>query len=420
MNYALAREIYGGGVWMVDQMSFTTLSAMLKDFRSGVQSDNVSEKLNSIARFNVLSNSTVTADSATDVKKEPMVSVITINGPIIKNGGMSSRGMDEISAMLMLLDKDDNIIGHVIMADSGGGSAAGMEIMQHALDSATKPTATVVTRGGMAGSAMYGIAAHTGRIFAETEKVEVGSIGTLISFKAQPDKSINVHGEKQVTIYADASTEKNKWFIEAVNNDDYKLAKEQILNPHANDFREDMRSKRPGVTDAQLNGSVYKAKDTMGVLVDEIGGLAEAVAYIKVENEKTSNKLTLNNKNKKAMKADEIKSQHPESYTEIFNAGANSERERVKTWQVFAGVDQEAVNKGIASGLPITESERSAFLLKAASSQKLADLADGSPGAVVTEQAAAAGAKVSTEDEKEFESIYGKHSVTLNANPSLN
>ena len=401
---------------MVDQMSFTTLSAMLRDFRNGVTSETGLPRLNSVAKFNVLSGSAVSAESDADVKKEPMVSVITINGPIIKNGGMSSRGMDELSSEILSLDKEENIIGHVIMADSGGGSAAGMEIMQWALDNLSKPSATVIKRGGMAGSAMYGIAAHTGRIFAESENSEAGSIGTLISFKAQPNGTVNAMGEKQVTIYADPSTHKNKWFEEALNNDNFDLAKSEILNPHANAFRDDMRSKRAGITDAQLNGSVYAAKDTLGVLVDEIGGLAEAVAYIRAQNDSKGN-LIIKNKNKNAMTAAEIKSNHPEAFAEIFSAGRNAESERVKTWQVYSAIDQEAVNKGIASGKELSSSEQNAFLLKAASTSKLQSLESNSAPDLAAPQAEG-GKKLPEADEQEFASIYGKHKVSLN--PQLN
>lgn len=424
MNYALAREVYGGLPWMVDRLSFSTLSSMLKDFRNGVPFSAIGEsKLNSMSFYGVM---TGTRYISSDLKKpaeaqnEQLISITKINGPITKNGGMSSYGMQEIAQSMLAADADPKVIGHVIVADSGGGSSAGMEIMQHAIDSLTKSNATVIERGGVAASAMYGIAAHTKRIFAESKSVTVGSIGSMISFSAQPNKTINAMGEKQVTIYATPSTKKNLWFEEALNNDNYGLALSEILDPHVEHFRSDMRAQRKNILESQLDGSTYDAGDVIGTLVDEIGGIDEAINFVKSESKSNFN----NNSNLNNMTPQEIKSQFPDAYAAIFNtgraegvtAGAEAEQERVKSWQVYAAVDQEAVNKGIESGKEISKSESHAFLLKSASAGTLKSIQNDSSKNVVVPEAQGAAAE-ETADQKEFNSLYGKFKVTLpNAN----
>lgn len=424
MNYALAREVYGGLPWMVDRLSFSTLSSMLKDFRNGVPFSAIGEsKLNSMSFYGVM---TGTRYISSDLKKpaeaqnEQLISITKINGPITKNGGRSSYGMQELAQSMLAADADPKVIGHVIVADSGGGSSAGMEIMQHAIDSLTKTNATVIERGGVAASAMYGIAAHTKRIFAESKSVTVGSIGSMISFSAQPNKTINAAGEKQVTIYATPSTKKNLWFEEALNNDNYELALSEILNPHVEQFRADMRAQRKNILESQLDGSTYDAGNVIGTLVDEIGGINEAINFVKSESKSNFN----NNSNLNNMTPQEIKSQFPEAHAAIFSAGraegvtagAEAEQERVKSWQVYAAVDQEAVNKGIASGKEISNSEMHAFLLKSTSANALKGIQTDSAKNVVTEESKGAEAE-KTADQKEFDALYGKYKATLpNAN----
>lgn len=414
MNYALAREIYGGLPFMVDRSTFVAQSQMLKDFRTGAifeKSD--TNRLNSCHLIEIQSGVKVigSVEGKNGKSTDQLVSIINLNGPIVKNGGMSSYGMKELADQLLEYDSNDQIMGHIIMADSGGGSAAGMEVFTHALDQVTKPKVAVVERGGGAYSAAYGIIAHTDRIYAESEKSGVGSIGSMISFKAQPNKTVNANGEKQVTIYATPSTKKNKWFEDALNDDNYELALSEVLNPHVEDFRQDMRDQRPGITESQLDGSDYDAGEVIGSLVDEIGGLPEAIAYIKGQSSQNSvTTIQNNNKNKiTAMTAQEILAQHPAAHAEIFGAGrtagVTAESERTKVWLTHLGTDPKAVVEGIKGGQEISASQREEFLVKSSTKEKLDDLATNSAAAVVVEESAATAGAAKTEVSAFYEKV---------------
>jgi ATP-dependent protease ClpP protease subunit len=86
-----------------------------------------------------------------------------------------------------------------------------------------------------------------------------------------------------------------------------------------------------------------------------------------------------NGKNhKKVMTSDEIKTQHPSVYAQIVaegkTAGLTEERERIRGWEAYRNIDAEAVNKGIASGKPISVADMAEFQAKALSSDFLQKL----------------------------------------------
>lgn len=416
MNYALAREIYGHTPLMVDQATFSTLFNLVNDLRNGVKLEEKAEKLNSISLFEISADAQI-VESTYDLKKqEPdaeLVYVINLNGPITKNGGMSSYGMKDLAQTMKSFDADKRIKGGVIITDSGGGSASGMELMVHAMSLLTKPLVALVERAGCACSAAYGIIAASDYIISESAESEVGSIGTMISFAGYPNKATGISGEKHVTIYATASTKKNLWFEEALNNDNYELALSDVLDPFNERFMAHIRSSRTGIKDTQLDGSVYNAGDVLGSMVDEIGDLQAAVN--KVLELSNAKKLTINHNNTvKAMTAQELLAQHPTVHAEIFGAGVAAERDRTGVWMAHLETDPEAVKTGIKGGNKITDTERENFFVKAQSKKTLTAIKKDSAGNVVTEESPTELEAEKTADQLEFEKIYGKHKVKMN------
>lgn len=412
INVALAREIYGLQPWMVDGLTFSSLINVLNDLRNGGNVISSTEKLNNHFFYEIKSATRLVSRPAQvdQSSGDEYISVINLNGVITKEGGDSTYGTKQLSRMLLQFDADPKVIGHIILADSGGGSSAGMKVMRRAIEQVQKPIASLIEYGGIAASAAYGIIAATDRIFAESGTDQVGSIGTMISAKATPDKAVDKDGAKQITIYATASVNKNKWIQEALENDDYTLAISEILDPANEEFMQNMRNDRPSILESQLDGSVFNVGDVIGSLVDEIGNFASAVNFIKNQ----SKSITFNNQNKLAMTtAQELKAAHPEIYNEIFNLGVTSgqttERDRVGSWMAHAGTDLEAVKTGITSGESISQTARENFLVKAHSKPALEALKTDSAAPVIVPEAQN-NAQATTEEEKELNSMYGKYS----------
>jgi ATP-dependent protease ClpP protease subunit len=61
-----------------------------------------------------------------------------------------------------------------------------------------------------------------------------------------------------------------------------------------------------------------------------------------------------------------LKTSHPDVYATVVAEGIAQERDRVGSWNAFAGIDPVAVAAGIKSGKAITETDRSEFMLKVA------------------------------------------------------
>jgi ClpP class serine protease len=380
MNYSLAREIYGREPWAVDASTFSALRSMLNDIRSGVRFQAKDDRNNAIALVNVTNATKIinrTWQLSEDYQGDDLVYVINLNGVITKDGGESTYGMTYLAAQMQNFDSDSRVKGGIIVVDSGGGSTSGMEVMTHAISTLKKPLVTLIERGGMAASAAYGISAATNFIIAESEQSVVGSIGTMVSFAGIPNGERDGDNAKNFAVYATKSTQKNKMWEEAINNNNVELIVKELLDPVNEKFLSDVKSRRPQVIESQLDGSVYNAGKVVGTLVDQIGTFEDAVNKV-MELSKTkpspSNKQKLKTNNT-AMTAQELKSQHPDVYNEILGAGVQqgiaAEKDRVGTWMVHAKTDLEAVQKGIEGGGKITATARENFLAKQASLQQL-------------------------------------------------
>ncbi len=396
MNYALAKEIYGES-WCIDFGSISTFKNLLREIRTAVHDPN--DRANKFV-LAIISDSgdhqAISAESKSSSKKEPTISVTNINGPITKSGGSSSYGMKELSDSLISADNDENVLGHLFVIDSPGGSVSGMLYMKQTMESLKKPTVAIIERSGMAASAAYGIAASAKYLFAEDANSEMGSIGVISGTAGVPNGKKNGNGEVEYMVYATTAPDKNKAEVDAINNNDTSGLQERANKLHT-EFKDSTKAGRPNILDSQMTGKMYPAGDVVGTMVDAIGSKADAVNKIlELSNAKPTFNKNLKNNQTKAMTAQEILAQHPTAHAEIFGAGVASgiktgteaEQERVKSWQVYAAIDPEAVNKGIESGKAITQSESHAFLLKSTSKATLDALKTGSNATVATPEAA--------------------------------
>jgi len=387
MNFGLAREIYGLNTWCVDAMSFKSLSSILHNIQNGVSLDMPEQKYNSISLFKVESNTKLVRGEWDLNSKENFngIGVINLNGPITKRGGASSSGMIELSNTMLSMANDSRVKSFIILTDSGGGSSGAVDIMGDAIQEVkkTKPVYALVTKGGMAGSAAYGIISNATKIFAEDGMSIVGSVGTMISMEGHRANSQSPDGTKHITIYATKSTEKNKAFEEAFNNDNYELITSELLDPINESFINRTLENRPQLAGSNFdNGHTKFTKDSIGTFIDGIASFKEVVQMVTSNN---NSNLSLTSNSIKMTKGD-LKQDHSAVYNEIVNEGIMAERERVASFMVYASADLEAVTAGIESGASITPSQREKFMVKMNSAQMLENLNSDSAKAVVTEE----------------------------------
>lgn len=389
MNFALAKEVYGVP-WCVDAISFQSLTAILENNRNGVELELPEIKYNSISFYNVKSKteliySEYQLDNSNDFEG---IGIINLNGPITVSGGASSYGMEELSNRMLSMAKDPRVKAFVMPTNSGGGATGGVDIMASAIRKvkASKPVYGLVKKGGMAGSAAYGILASTTKIYSESGMNIVGSSGTMIQFEGRPANTTDENGVKHIRLYASKSIAKNKPFEEAINKDNYELIINEILDPVNEHFLSGIISDRP-----QLEGSNYDdgrtvfSKDAVGTYIDGIASFEEVISMALADSSSESNSNN-NNSNSNKMTKDELKSQHPTVYAEILSEGVSNEQERVASWMAFNEADPKAVSEGIASGKEIAPSQTYGFLVALANKGRITDLKNDNAPHIVSKE----------------------------------
>lgn len=409
MNFPLAKEIYGQP-WSVDAVSFMHLTSILKNFQNGVVLDVPDVKLNSIGIMDLQSETRVISYDWQLNNSDSFdgIGIVNLNGPITKNGGASSYGTKQLSNSMLKLSQDNRIKGFIILTDSGGGATGAVQLMQDAINKVkqTKPVYALVEKGGMAGSAAYGIVSAATGVYSEDGMNIVGSVGTMIQFSGTPNGTVDQDGEKHITLYATKSTAKNKGFEEAIENDNYEILVSELLDPINDNFISGVLANRPQLQASNFdNGHTVFSKDAIGTFIDGIASFEEVVSMILSGTGNNSNSNI--NSNSTKMNKSEIKQNHPAVYSEIVSEGMAAQKEIVASWIPFYEADSKAVIEGIKSGEAIKESQKNAFLVAIASKGRVADLsADNAVAVVVAETKTVDNTDKETADDKEAKAAF--------------
>lgn len=391
MNYALAKEIYGRSPWFMDAKSLPGLLGVLKNANSLEVPD---VKYNTPGILDVSGKtkfitSTFQLKTMEDEDFEG-IGLINLNGPITLSGGLSSIGMEELSEMMLTMNADDRIKSFLIRVDSGGGSSAAVEIMVDTINEIRKekPINATIKKGGGAHSAAYGIISACNKITSESLMNGVGSCGTMIQFagiEANTGEK-DVDNIKTVRVYASKSTEKNREFEEAINNNNFKPLIDNLLDPVNENFLQMIESNRPQLKGTDFdNGHDVFARDAIGTFIDGIENFNQCVENLVAESLLNIDVEISNNNKIKNMDIDTLKQKHPDIYNSIFKAGVHAERDRVGSWLAHLATDQESVIKGIESGEAITSTQTQEFLVKQVSGNLLNNLQEQNAPDIVTE-----------------------------------
>lgn len=407
MSFGLAREIYGRTAWAVDGETFTAYLSMVKDWRNGVNLANGDSMYNSTEVLNLTSRTKIVQDrwQAKDANEDDeLIYIVNLDGPITRNGGMSSYGTAQLANMIMFFEALPNVIGGIVKADSGGGSTNAVEIIDSTIRNRTKPIVSLLEKGTIACSACYGSISGSDYIMSDGKNNKVGSLGTMADFDGVAHKNVTSDGVKTIRVYATKSTAKNKWYEEAVNNDNFEPLISELLDPENDIFLGRITANRPQILESQLDGSVYKSGDVIGTLIDGLGTIADAIDKVKElsvnyvnpnsvtsptseEKIKPSTNNNNPNLNPKIMTQQDLQSQHPTVYAAIYDAGVAAEADRQGAWMAHYATDPEAVTAGIASGLPISQKSTQEFIVKATQKGLAGKLEKDSAPAASTEEA---------------------------------
>jgi ClpP class serine protease/uncharacterized coiled-coil protein SlyX len=319
MQYSIAKEIFGTP-WQISAMGIQQYRPVVAGMLNGaviVAEDEPKENIPFNISAKTLMPSAIADNEETqenDPEKEKVIHVLPVRGVMMKHDMVCGpRGTRTLANRLRAADKDDSVIGHVMIIEGPGGSADAIAELTDAMQECKKPV--VVWVDGMMCSAHMYAGSYAKEIIAGRATDLVGCIGTLIMFRGRKAKSEeDLFNVREVTIYADQAFEKNEEYEKAINEFDFKLTKERILNPHNQQFIKDIKSNRPGVEDKHLHGRTFPAGEVVGSLIDSIGSFDDAVKRVIVLSDynspsaSDSTKAAGKTKNKIAMKFKNIQS----------------------------------------------------------------------------------------------------------------
>ena len=403
MNFQLAKEIYGLTPFCVDSFTLPAMLSVLSDVKNGIKFDTLKDIKND--SFDIVFNSEdrlVRRNYELENQDEfNGVGIVKINGPILMGGGASTLGMLDVSKNVLSMAKDNRVKGFIFDMDSGGGSTAAVEIMVDTINevkSMGKPVYVLISKGGTLASAAYGIASAADGIYYQSDMSMVGSLGTMLQTEGRAANS-EKDGVKYIRLYATKSVLKNKPLEEALNNDNYTLLINELLDPMNERMIATLQANRPKLTSNQLNGNAIFAKDDTGIYLDGKSTMEDLFQKIL-----TNTNITNLNFNSKTMTRQELKQAHPELFSEVLGMGVNQESERVQSWLAHSETDSKAVMEGIESGLEISSSQREKLLVKSSKIKTVEQLEKESNIDLQTgESTLDAG---STADEKELKSAF--------------
>lgn len=203
---------------------------------------------------------------------EGSIAMISLSGPMLKDGGMCAYGMTDNAALVSRLANSPNVSGIILNIDSPGGQVAGTSMLADAIKAAgnNKPVIAVIDDGIAASAAMW-IASAANEIYATKATDQVGSIGVYCTIADWNSHYADYFKLKVQDVYAPQSTEKNKIYKDAINGDTTGL--EEDLAVIADQFINTVATNRAGkiTGDAWKKGKMFYAKDAQKIgLIDGV------------------------------------------------------------------------------------------------------------------------------------------------------
>lgn len=199
----------------------------------------------------------------------PFVSVLSVDGPITRNGHYCSYGSIDHRDMMMRAADHPLCRGHVFVINTPGGSAWAKNDYALAIDYAhSKGQKVIALVDGLCASAGMYIASLCDERYYMNPKDQVGCIGVMAAFYTLPDGAKDEYTDETYhELYDPESFDKNKAYRDIANKDDDKELIKELADLGV-EFRADVKKACPNAKDEHLKGKVFNAEDVKGILMD--------------------------------------------------------------------------------------------------------------------------------------------------------
>ena len=204
-----------------------------------------------------------------DAQNFPFVSVLTVDGPITRNGGGCSYGSIDHRNMMIKAANHPLCRGHIFIINTQGGTAWAKNDYEQAINYARSLGQPVLAFiDGDCYSAGFYLASLCVERYYMHPKDGLGCIGVMGAFYTQADGSTNKFtNETYHEIYDPESFDKNREFRDIANDGNTeKFVKE--LAKLGVEFRADVKKACPNAKEEHLHGKTFDAEQVKGILVD--------------------------------------------------------------------------------------------------------------------------------------------------------
>jgi len=210
-----------------------------------------------------------------------VVAVLYLEGEIVDGWGeLTNIGGDRFASELRDLRKDDDVKAVVLRVNSPGGSAYASEVIQHEIIALKAKKPVIVSMGNYAASGGYWVSTYGDRIFAEPNTLtgSIGVFGMFMDVQKLANNTLGVTFDSAKTgAYADFET-----ISRPKTDQELALAQSRVDNLYSKflDKVSTSRSIPRDTIDGIAQGRVWAGSEALDLkLVDEIGGLENAIAY---------------------------------------------------------------------------------------------------------------------------------------------
>ena len=276
------------------------------------------------------------------------IAIVSLEGEIVDGKGAPGQiGGSSSAELVRQARKDTTIKAIVLRVNSPGGSALASDLIWREVELAKMVKPVVVSMGDVAASGGYYVSCGANRIFAQ-ENTITGSIGVfgIIPYTGDFMKEKIGVSFDHVQTNAHSALSINK----RLTDEELKIIQNGVDDIY-NDFISKVgvgRGKTTAEIDSIGQGRVWAGSDAMSIgLIDEFGGLDEAIAYaaslINVSADKIETRVLTTNKNDKLVELMQSLNQEQTSVKNGFDT---------KLMEMYKFVKQLENTKGVQARIP--------------------------------------------------------------------
>ncbi|TRW26588.1 signal peptide peptidase SppA [Flavobacterium zepuense] len=250
------------------------------EYRNGIKKALKVDKADDYNKVDILDYAKATALNSLLSGATDKIAIIYAQGEISGGqGDINVIGEGSLRKAFKKALEDENVKSIVLRVDSPGGSALTSELIWREVELAKKKKPVVVSMGNYAASGGYYISCGANRIFAEPGTItgSIGVFGVLPNF-TKISNNMGIHTE-QVSTHKNSAGYSVFSPLQDNNRETIQQSIEHIYSTFVNRVATG-RKMTPEAVDAIAQGRVWTGSDALkNGLVDEIGGLDDAVKY---------------------------------------------------------------------------------------------------------------------------------------------